>query len=269
MIIYAKRPVKSADFKTHLEILWDKASPFYKKYKNVREVVQDIKNSNKTISFYRLFCWIYPALEYISSYPMYQQRQVKFDYDNLEDKNEVEGVIVKALLEVLKEFRGNLEVIKDKNKIDIYNMLATRIRHKAQNNIYKVLQLTRVQEIDLVTGEVKIKHTRRVYPMDDIKYKRTGHIDFTEKLEEKETEELINSKILEFLSQKDKEEVIIFYTLILKNTGEWEGRKFNLNLTETELAQLLGVTRRFITYRKRKLRDEFKGFWVAEIKPYI
>ena len=200
---------------------------------------------------------------------MYQQRQVKFDYDCFEDKNEVEGVIVKALLEVLKELRGSLEVIEDKNKIDIYNMLATRIRHKAQNKIYEVLQIVRVQRTNSITREVEIKHVRRVYSVEDVKYKNTGVVDFVDNLVQKEVEKFIKNKVLEFLKGKDKDEVIIFYTSILKGTNEREGNKYSFNLTETELAQLLGVTRRSITYRKRMLRNEFKEFWESDIKPYI
>ena len=102
MIIYEEIPIKSVDFKTHLEVLWDKASPFYKRYKNAREIIRDIKNSNKAVSLYRLFV-DYPALEYISI-PDVSAKASQVRLHCFEDKNEVEGVIVKALLEVLKGF---------------------------------------------------------------------------------------------------------------------------------------------------------------------
>ena len=51
-------PQKPQELKTYLEVLWDKAKPFYIEYKNAKQIIYDIENSDKGIAFYRLFCWI-------------------------------------------------------------------------------------------------------------------------------------------------------------------------------------------------------------------
>jgi len=262
-------PEKPQELKTYLEVLWDKAKPFYTEYKSAKQIINDIKNSDKEIKFYRLFCWIFNELKYFSDYPLCKQRH-KFEYCNIEEKNEVESTIVEAFLEVLKDIRGDLAILDKKRKSDIYNMLAKRIRHKAQYNIYKTLQISRVQQTNPITKETVIKYIRKELLVPEIKPNKTNGVSFVDKLLEREEKRFIRRKIIEFLGGRDKSDAIIFYMSILKNTeGEWNKHRFSLKLTEKELAQLLDASKDIVKYRKFKLKRDFKEFWQNEIKPYI
>ena len=149
-------------------------------------------------------------------------------------------------------------------------MLAKRIRNRARYNIYKTLQISRVQRTDPVTKETVIKYIRKEYLVPEVKPNKIGGIDFVDRLTEKETKKFIRRKIIEFLESRDKNDAIMFYTSILKNTeGEWDKHRFNLKLTEKELAQLLGVSIATVKRNKRMLKRDFKLFWDNEIKPYI
>jgi|CZCB01.1.fsa_nt_gi hypothetical protein len=262
-------PQKPQELKTYLEVLWDKAKPFYREYKNAKQIIYDIENSDKGIAFYRLFNWFFDELKCFSDYPLCKQQQ-KFDYTTIDEKNEVESIIMEAFLAVLKEFREDLTILDSKKESDIYNMLAKRIRHRARYNIYKTLQIQRVRRTDPETKKVISKYIRKEFPVPEVKPKKTDSVDFLDRLVEKETKRFIRSKIIEFLRGRDKDDAIIFYASILKNAeGEWDKHKFKVKLTEKELAQQLGISRDVVKYRKVKLKRDFKEFWQNEIKPYI
>lgn len=217
----------------------------------------DKENDKRNDSYARIFLFMYKKLRDIVDYPFRVDNLLRHQYDDEEEKYEVEALVVEGLIRTLNKIGKNINFLKIEKLGDIQNGISYYTRNACSEEIKRTIYKSRkMRAMRWILGD------NQDLPVDNIDPSHET-LDIDALLIQNETMkniEIATENFIRTLAEEDRK----LFDDILAFDYKYTDRKEEKKTTNQNRAQELGISEKTVRNRKKRLKLKFLEYVINE-----